>query len=130
MSESEKNMMIDLESRVSDLEGIKNPLTTEGRIETIFSQIDELTQKIVVLTKRMSDYIFDYSHVETFSDDKLRELYENGGITIGELKTFIEKNFTDGKSVSLETASNYANGEIKDLKIRSALGKYFRQNIK
>ena len=128
-AEEFRTRMTDMDSRMLELENIKNPLTVSGRIEHAMSQIEELTDKVSEVMRKMKAFDFDERFLELFTDEQIYKYYEQSGIRMNEMKDFISKNFFKGKEVSLPTASNYVNGQIKDLKIRSILGKHLRHYV-
>lgn len=121
--------LIDLDSRICEVEGIKNPLTLEGRLASIFGQIEELTDKVAIVMRKMSAYDFDERFLEIFTDEEINAFYEKSGLTMHEVKNFISNKYFNGEKVSIQTASNYVNGKVTDLKTRSSLGKYLRHYV-
>ena len=115
----------DLESRVLDLETIKNPLSFERRLDSLFGQVEDLTAKLVKITQKLKSFDMEKKYVEVFSDDELKSLYEASGLGISDVKEFIEKNITN-MAIEQQTAWNYIYGKIKDVTNRSIIGKYLR----
>lgn len=118
-----KNQVKDLVSRVEDLEGIKNPLTTTGRIDTLYEEVNRIDGLMADLILLTNSFIAEDIIYRTFKDEELVELYKQSGITFEEAKEFIEKQITKMET-SAPLVSDYINGKIKDVLARSKLGKW------
>ena len=122
-----RNDIRDLESRVRDLEGIKNPLTVEDRISHLYDMIDNITTSMANLMQKLNAINTDDKYIEVFDDKDLKGFYEVSGLMIKDVRDYIGKNITRAEITNV-MAYNYVNGEVKDLKARSILGKYLRQH--
>jgi len=124
--EQKWNFIKDLESRVIELEMIKNPSNVVGQIQGLFDSMETLTKGITDIKTKILSYDLDERYLEIFTNEDLKTLYNNSGRGAIDVKIFIQKYIYNGEDVSLSTVSRYVNGEIEDLQIRSKLGKYFR----
>jgi hypothetical protein len=121
----------DLDSRIQDMETIKNPIGMQGKIDHIYGEIEHLTNTLSEIIHKLNAFAKDEKYIELFSDSEIKEMYLSSDLTSTEIKKYIEKNILNDEKISMSTVSRYTNGHIEDLKIRSQIGKYLRhENIK
>jgi hypothetical protein len=116
----------DLESRVQETENYKNPLSTEGRLISTMQMLEDMLNQMSTLQNKIKSFEKDEKFVEVFTDVDIKDLYTNSGLSTNIVKAWLEKNFNDGKDLTMATVSNYLNGNVKDMLARSMLGRYLR----
>uniref|UniRef100_A0A6M3M1P8 Uncharacterized protein n=1 Tax=viral metagenome TaxID=1070528 RepID=A0A6M3M1P8_9ZZZZ len=115
-----------IDSRLQEVERNKSYLNIEQRFESIFAQLEEMASKLGVVLSRLQVINLDKRFLELFTDDELREFYNQADIGLKELAVFIEK-YISGKHCGIDQASKYKDGHVKDLQIRSKVGKFLRE---
>jgi hypothetical protein len=120
----------DLDSRIQDMELIKNPIGIQGKIDHIYSEIENLTNTISEILNKLNAFAKDDKYIEIFTDTEIKEMYLASSLTSNEIKKYIETHLLgNNEKISMSTVSRYTNGHIEDLLIRSKIGRYLRYEI-
>lgn len=121
-----ENKIKDLEGRIVDLESLRYPENVYQQIEDMYNRIDIMTTNIDTILQKLNTFNLDDKYIEIFSNDELLSFYEQSGLSLPEIKKFIEK-FITKEVIDESTAYKYATGNIKDLRCRSKIGKFLRE---
>jgi len=117
----------DLDSRILTLENQRYAPNVHSKIQSLFETLEELVGKISVIKNKIEIINLDEKYVELFTEKDLKNYYQQCGLSLNEVKTFVDKYIHKGEPTSLSTVSRYVNGETTDLIIRSNIGKFLRQ---
>ena len=115
-----------LDSRMQEIENTRNPRSFEGKLNEATRQIDTLYDQLSKIATMLKSLQLEDRYVEAFRDSEIEEFYAHSGYTLHDVKKFVEKNITEGREMTLQGASLYTNGMIKDMKARSIIGKWLR----
>lgn len=120
------NSIKDIINRIYELESQRTADSVWGKIDYAFNEIDVLTTKIDKIMQKINTINFDDKYIEVFSDEDLKSYYAQSGFSLPQIKEFVEKYITK-EPIDERTAYRYANGEMKDLRCRSKIGKFLRE---
>jgi hypothetical protein len=120
------NKLADFDSRIQVVENQRDPRGTENKIEHLFDQIEKITDNMAQVMQKINQINLSDKFLEEFSNEDLKSLYTKSGLSSMQIKEYIEKNITNNEKITLPALSGYINGDIKNIKSRSILGKYLR----
>ena len=117
----------DLQFQVDDLKTIREPMRATERINLLEYQLGQLATKIDEIGNRLNAYVKDDKHIELFTDEEFKSLYQNSGLGAKDVAKLMQMNdkFKDLDSTP-QTINKIVNSERGSLELRSYLGKQFR----
>lgn len=116
----------DCENRLCDLENNRSPEALHQKQAMLLDMIENQMQIISEFSARFKAMDGDDTYIEEFTDEKLRYWYDISGLMTKDVKLFIENII--GSEISPSAVSQYVNGQIGSIKVRSKMGKWFRTN--
>ena len=125
-----KGQIANLENRLSEIETIRDPQRANVRIDAMIAEQEAQHSLIEELSNKMNALVKDDKFIELFTDEELRTLYDNSGLNSKDVATIIHNNPTfKDQDVSAPAISKIINSIVKDVHLRSFLGRYFRYEL-
>jgi hypothetical protein len=125
MEESVRIKIKDLQDQIDSVAQFRNPNTVEARLENINNQIEDLNRIMNTVSIKLQTLDFDKKFMEEFKDDEIKAFYQESGLKVQNIIEFLAK-----MKVSEYQSEDYAyrlvSGHVKDLTIRSIIGKFLR----
>jgi hypothetical protein len=121
-----ENRLKDFDNRILEMEGRRSPDNVYNQIDDVYNRIETMTTNIDKILQRINTFNLDDKYVEIFSNEDLKNFYEQSGLSLPEIKQFVEK-FITKENIDESTAYRYVVGEIKELRCRSKIGKFLRE---
>lgn len=118
--------LLDFDSRIQVVENQRDPRGTETKIESLFDQIEKMADNVSKVMLKINQINLSDKFMEDFSNEDLKSLYIKSGLSSLQIKEFIEKYICKDEKITMTTVSAYINGDVKNIKSRSLLGKYLR----
>lgn len=121
----------DLLHRYNALETQKDPLYVIRRVEACYGEMNRLNRTNSEIMNALRSYGLDDKWAELFTDEQIKALYMQSGLTQAEVKQFILKNIlqdSDKDDLTQQMVSQYCNGNISNILARSKIGQYFRRS--
>lgn len=117
----------DMQFQIDDLKNVRDPLRANERIDLLQTQLSEFGVKIDEMNNRLNAYVKDDKHIELFTNEEFKGLYQNSGLGAKDIANLMKMNekFKDLDSAP-QTINKIVNGERGSLELRSYLGKQFR----
>lgn len=125
-----KGQIANLENRLSEIETIRDPQRANVRIDAMIAEQEAQHTLIEELSNKMNAFVKDDKFIELFTDEEFRMLYDNSGLNSKDVAAIIHNNpaFKD-QDVSAPAISKIINSIVKDVHLRSFLGRYFRYEL-
>lgn len=120
-----KNRLKDISSQIDEVRNYKDPFSTQGKIENLYNHINNIELSLHKIIQKLNAINLDERFIEIFTDEQLKELFIQSGLSNGDVKKYIDKE--EGKDLSAPQVSRYVNGEVTDLMMRSKLGRFFKE---
>ena len=125
-----KGQIANLESRLSEIETIRDPQRANVRIDAMIAEQESQHTIIEELSNKMNAFVKDDKFIELFTDEEFRMLYDNSGLNSKDVAMIIHNNPTfKDQDVSAPAISKIINSIVKDVHLRSFLGRYFRYEL-
>ena len=125
-----KGQIANLENRLSEIETIRDPQRANVRIDAMIAEQEAQHSLIEELSNKMNAFVKDDKFIELFTDEEFRTLYDNSGLNSKDVATIIHNNPTfKDQDVSAPAISKIINSIVKDVHLRSFLGRYFRYEL-
>ena len=125
-----KGQITNLENRLSEIETIRDPQRANVRIDAMIAEQESQHTLIEELSNKMNAFVKDDKFIELFTDEEFRMLYDNSGLNSKDVATIIHNNPTfKDQDVSAPAISKIINSIVKDVHLRSFLGRYFRYEL-
>ena len=119
--------LIDTDNRLLGVEAMKDPQSIHFKIEDLYQQLAGMIEQTTLILSKLQSLSIDDKYIEVFKDKELKEFHLQSGVSLPELKAFIEKNITK-KGISSSEAYKYGTGEVGDVIARSKVGKFLRES--
>ena len=125
-----KGQIANLESRLSEIETIRDPQRANIRIDAMISEQEAQHSLIEELSNKMNAFVKDDKFIELFTDKEFKTLYDNSGLNSKDVAALIKNNsaFSE-QDVSAPAISKIINSVVKNVHLRSFLGRYFRYEL-
>ena len=125
-----KGQIVNLENRLSEIETIRDPQRANVRIDAMIAEQESQHTLIEELSNKMNAFVKDDKFIELFTDEEFRMLYDNSGLNSKDVAMIIHNNPTfKDQDVSAPAISKIINSIVKDVHLRSFLGRYFRYEL-
>ena len=111
--------LTNLEHQVNDLMHWKNPESFQPRFEFMETTVADFIPRLQTIERKF-EKLTSEKLVEIVSDEELHDLYKNSGVPL--------KNIAEHFHVSIPAVSQWVNGDIKDILVRSNLKRFLIEN--
>jgi len=119
----------DVDKKLDAILTRRDPMYITQKVEGCYSVMRKLEQKYNEILIKLNSYALEDKYAELFTDDEIKEFYMQSGLTQQQVKEFIVKRILDKEDITMQAVSLYCTGQIKDLLVRSKIGKYFRREM-
>lgn len=114
----------DLENQLKDIQNQRDSSSIQARLNQLQGMIEVLSNKITDLEGLLDKMLTEDCYIETFTTEEIADLYSRSGLTMNDVKAFLENVL--GEIVSMQVVSEYVYGQKNDIRVRSRLGKHLR----
>ena len=130
--ETLESNLADLLRRFNTLETQKDPLYVTRKVEACYGEMNRLNRTNSEIMNALKSYGLDDKWAELFTDEQIKALYMQSGLTQAEVKQFILKNIlqdSEKEDLTQQMVSQYCNGNVSNILARSRIGQYFRRSM-
>ena len=113
-------MIKNLDIKMNDIASYKDPVIRDHQIKELQNTVEDIRPMVKILANQMRK-IKENKFIEIVTDREIQSLYSQSGV--------LQKNVASKFDISLEQASRYCNGFVKDLMIRHKLKQFFLESI-
>jgi uncharacterized coiled-coil protein SlyX len=127
--------MAKLQKRMREMNEMLNEATTTGRnAYAVYARLQNYDQAFTDfnstlgdITTKIKSFMCDEKFVEEFTDEEIKEWYEQSTLTAKEILTVVRQSFP-GTDWDLDKINRCLSGRMKDIKLRSFIGKTLRES--